>query len=361
MTTDYKFMGWVSKDKDAIGNMVWEEYQPKKWSEDDVDIQITHCGICASDLHTARSGWGATDYPAVVGHEIVGKVVKAGKNVKNIKVGDRVGVGAQSGSCRKCEYCNDKAEQYCNEGQIGTYNGKFPEQQGAGKSFGGYADYSRVPAHFAFKIPDNLPSEVAAPMMCGGITVFSPLEQLQAGAGKRIGVIGIGGLGHFALLFGKAMGADMVAISHSKSKKADAEKMGVKQFIATADDEDWEKKSKRTLDGIVCTVNNADMPIHKYVALLKPGCKMIMVGIPESALEDFKITPLIMNNVFIGGSALGGSDDIEKMLQVAVKSDVKTWVQTRNMKDANQACIDMEDGKARYRYVLCNEKHGAKA
>ncbi|KAI8908638.1 putative NADP-dependent alcohol dehydrogenase C 2 [Powellomyces hirtus] len=356
-STDYKFFGWVAKDKNAIGNMTWEEYTPKTWTENDVDIEISHCGICASDLHTLRSGWGATDYPTVVGHEIVGKVVKAGKNVKHLQVGDRVGVGAQSGSCLECKYCKEQREPYCDKGQVGTYNGRWEDNS---KSFGGYADYARVPAHFAFKVPDGLASENVAPMMCGGVTVYSPLKQLEAGPGKKIGVVGIGGLGHFALLFAKALGADPVAISHSHGKEADAKKMGAVQFISTGEDKDWDTKNRRTLDGIVCTVNNADMPIAKYAKLLKPGGKMIMVGLPESALENFSLTPLILNNVFIGGSAIGSSKEIPEMLEMAAKMNIKGWVQTRPMKDANQAAIDMEDGKARFRYVLVNEKHNGK-
>lgn len=353
--TDYKFCGWVAKDKNSVkGNLVWEEYQPKPWTEDDVDIQITHCGICASDLHTLRSGWGETDYPQVVGHEIVGKVVKVGKNVKHIKLGDRVGVGAQAGSCLNCEYCKRGDEPYCDKGMTGTYGGRFPDNS---KSYGGYADYTRLPAHFAFKIPDGIPSDIVAPMMCGGVTVYSPLIQGGAGPGKRVGIIGIGGLGHFGLLFAKALGAETVAISHSASKKADAEKMGVSQFIATHDEPDWEKKNARTLDLIVCTANNADMPINKYLKLLKPGSKMILVGAPEENLKPFNAFELITHNVFLGGSLIGGTKIIEEMLQVAAKSQVKTWINLRPMKDANQAVVDMDEGKARYRFVLVNEKH----
>lgn len=355
MSESYKFEGWVAKNKDSVkGQLVWEEYTPKPFEETDVDIQITHCGICASDLHTLRSGWGETDYPQVVGHEIVGKVVKVGSKVTHLKLGDRVGVGAQAGSCLNCEYCTRGDEPYCNKGMIGTYGGRFPDNS---KSYGGYADYTRVPAHFAFKIPAGIPSDIVAPMMCGGVTVYSPLKQGGAAPGKRVGVVGIGGLGHFALLFGKAMGADMVAISHSKSKKEDAEKMGVKQFISTHDDENWSEANARTLDLIVCTANNSDMPIQKYLRLLKPGSSFILVGAPEEPLPQIPAFAFISHNVFLGGSLIGGTKTIEEMLEVAVKSDVKSWIQLRNMKDANASVVDMDDGKARYRYVLVNEKH----
>jgi len=351
--TDYKFKGWVAKDKDCIGNLVWEEYKPKTFQETDIDIKVSHCGICGSDLHTLRSGWGPTDYPQVVGHEIVGKVVRVGKEVKHLKVGDRVGVGAQCDSCLKCQNCKDGRESYCDGGMVGTYNGRF--NPSGEKSYGGYAEYSRVPAHFAFKLPEKLPSEVAAPMLCGGVTVFSPLKQLQAGPGKRIGVVGVGGLGHFAILFAKALGAEVVAISHSASKKADAEKMGATQFIATKDSDDWDTKNRRTLDGIIVTANNRDMPIIKYNNLLKVGGRMILVGAPEGDLHPFNIFPFIANNTSMGGSLIGGSKDIREMLELAAKADVKSWVEVRDMKDANKTVKDMEDGKARYRYVLENK------
>ncbi|KAI8822173.1 chaperonin 10-like protein [Fimicolochytrium jonesii] len=356
-TTDYKFMGWVAKDKESFGNLVWEEYEPKPFTDDDVDIKITHCGICGSDLHTIRSGWGPTLYPAVVGHEIVGTVVKAGTNVKNVSVGDRVGVGAQSDSCHDCSSCKAGQESYCDNGFFGTYNALYKDNS---KSYGGYADYARLPAAFAFKIPDAIPSEVAAPLLCGGVTVFSPLKQLNAGPGKRIGIIGIGGLGHLGLLFAKAMGAEPVAISHSSRKKEDADKLGAVQFISTKDDKDFAKTYRRTLDGIVCTANNADMPLYDYMELLKPGGQIILVGLPEEPFPALNIFPLVHNNTSIKGSLIGGSADIKEMLDVAAKANVKTWVETRSMEDANQAVIDMEDGKARYRYVLVNEKHANK-
>ncbi|KAG5461945.1 MAG: hypothetical protein BJ554DRAFT_5787 [Olpidium bornovanus] len=193
-------------------------------------------------------------------------------------------------------------------------------------------------------------------MMCGGITVFNPIKDLGAGPGKRIGIVGIGGLGHFGLLFTKTLGADPVAISHSSSKKADAEKMGAVQFISVKDEPDFATKYSRTLDGIVVTANNHDMPLAEYVQLLKPGCRLILVGAPEQpiVLQTF---PLLFNKVSIGGSLIGGTKQIEEMLRVAAKNGVRSWVQTRSMKDANQAVVDMEAGKARYRYVLVNEKH----
>jgi alcohol dehydrogenase (NADP+) len=276
MSVDYKFYGWMGLDKESTkGNMVWQEYEPKTWTEDDVDIKITHCGICGSDIHTLRSGWGATLYPCCVGHEVAGTAVKVGKNVKHIKLGDRIGVGAQSSSCGECDECKRGEVQYCSGGMVGTYNGKYKD---GSKSYGGYADYCRCPAKFAVKIPDGLSTAEAAPMLCGGVTVWSPLKHNGAGPGKRVGIIGLGGLGHFGVLWAKALGCDeVVAISRSHSKEEDARKMGADRLIATGD-EGWNKKNTRSLDLIVSTVSSPDMPLSKYLQLLKTHGQFIQVS-----------------------------------------------------------------------------------
>jgi alcohol dehydrogenase (NADP+) len=258
---DYKFEGWLGLDaSSADGKMQWKEFQPKEWEETDIDIKVTHCGICGSDLHTLRSGWGPTKYPCCVGHEIVGIAVRVGsKAVGGIKVGDRVGVGAQSESClgRKgdCEECSTGNERYCPRHNTGTYNGIF---MNGGKSYGGYALYNRTPSNFVVKIPDGLSSAEAAPMLCGGATMYTPLKRNGCGPGKTIGIVGIGGLGHFGILFAKALGADrVIAISRKASKREDALKLGADEYIATDEDEDWAKKYARTVDLMICTVNSA--------------------------------------------------------------------------------------------------------
>eukprot|EP00026_Physarum_polycephalum_P011248 Phypoly_transcript_11455.p1 GENE.Phypoly_transcript_11455~~Phypoly_transcript_11455.p1 ORF type:complete len:369 (-),score=48.76 Phypoly_transcript_11455:28-1134(-) len=365
MSADYKFFGWLGKDKDSInGKLVWEEYIPKTWTEADVDIKVTHCGVCASDLHTLRSGWSPSDYPVCVGHEIIGHVVKVGKNVTHLKIGDRVGVGAQSDSCHKCDLCNSGEEIYC-EDRVGTYNARYPDKS---KSYGGYANYSRVNSTFAFKIPDNIPSEIAAPMLCAGTTVYSPLRYHGAGkTAKHVGIVGIGGLGHFGLLFASALGAEVYAISTSDSKKADAESMGAKHFIATKNDiKGAFKPYLRKLDLIIVTINDEKMPLNEYISLLKPRSgKLILVGIPEKPIL-FNPFPLLMSGTKgIGASHVGGSVDINEMLQLAATQNIqswlaatqniKSWVQTRPLRDANQVILDMDAGKARYRYVLVND------
>lgn len=348
------FQGWLGKDKSSIGNLEFGEYEPKPFEETDVDIAITHCGICGSDLHTLRSGWGPTKYPVCVGHEIAGVAVRVGSAITHIKVGDRVGVGAQSDSCRECEECKKGNENYCQRNRIDTYNSTHKTGH---KSYGGYADFSRVPGHFVVKIPDSIPLAVAAPMLCGGVTVYTPLKQYGAGTERKdVGIIGIGGLGHFGLLFAKAMGANVTAISHTSSKKADAEKMGATNFIATAEEGSF-KKNASTLDLIIATTNDHKMPLNDYLSLLKPHGVLVLVGAPEEDLPPFNAFALIVRNVHITGSIIGSPSTIREMLDIAASQNVRSWIQEWPMSKVNEASVAFEDGKARYRFVLVNEKH----
>lgn len=295
MATDYKFAGWMAEDPASIeGKMVWKEYQPKEWEETDIDIKITHSGMCASDLHTISNGWvrattnnlpqksapalhhigpfglflcsfadisqqGGTNYPCVVGHEIVGVAVRVGSKAEgNIKVGDMVGVGAQSDSCQSrfgaCGACESHLEQYCDRITT-TFNSKHFNGD---TSYGGYALYNRCPSHFVIKLPPGLKPEYAAPMLCGGVTVYSPLKAFGCGPGKKIGVAGVGGLGHFAVLFAKVMGADeVVGISRKADKRKDALELGCDDYIATDDDEGWAQKNAGRFDLIISTVSSA--------------------------------------------------------------------------------------------------------
>ncbi|KAI0025388.1 zinc-binding dehydrogenase [Xylariomycetidae sp. FL0641] len=355
-----KFEGWLGKTPEsANGKMEWGPFEPKKWTEDDVDIEISHCGICGSDLHMLRSGWGETPYPCCVGHEIVGKAVRVGSNVKHVKVGETVGVGAQSRSCQQsdCPECTSGNDTYCARGLVNTYGSFYPN--GEGKSYGGYADYNRSNGQFVFKIPEGLDPADAAPMMCGGITVYSPLIRNEAGPGKTVGVVGVGGLGHFAVLFAKALGAKVVGISRKASKRDEVLKLGADSYIATDDDQDWVAKNRRSVDLIICTVSSAKMPMEGYLSLLKTHGTLIQVGAPDGGeLPPINAFTLIFNGVKVGGSATGAPWEIRQMLQLAADKKIKPWVEKRPMKDANKAIVDMEEGKARYRYVLVNENFG---
>ncbi|EGP92461.1 unnamed protein product [Zymoseptoria tritici ST99CH_1A5] len=358
--SSYKFEGWLGEDKDSVkGNMRWGEFEPKKWTEDDVDIEISHCGVCGSDLHQLSSGWGETPYPCVVGHEIVGKAVKVGSNVKHIKQGDRVGVGAQARSClqKDCPDCTNNLENHCAIGTVNTYGSVYPGDEG--KSYGGYADYNRTHNRFVFNIPEGLSSAAAAPMLCGGITIFSPLKNYGCGPGKTVGIVGVGGIGHFGVLFAKALGADrVIGISRKSDKRDDALKLGADEYIATDEDKDWQTKHRRSIDLIVGTVSSAKMPLEGYLGLLKTKGTYIQIGAPDAGeLPAINAFTLLTNGIKVGGSAIGSPKEIEEMLQFAADKKIEPWLNERPMKEANDVVQDMTAGKARYRYVLVNEKH----
>lgn len=356
------FTGWVAHD--ATSPLTYTTFEPKPFTDTDIEIKVSHCGICGTDIHTLRSGWGPADYPCVVGHEIIGTVVRVGAGVpslhsspasREIKLGDRVGVGAQSMSCLRpdCDACADGKENYCTR-MTGTYNSRYADKT---KSFGGFATYWRGPAHFAFRIPDALPSAEAAPLLCGGTTVFSPLVKHGAGPGKSVGIIGIGGLGHLGILFARALGCDrVVGISRSSSKRKDAiEGLGADAFIATDEDRKFAHSHSRSLDLIICTVSSEHMPLAQYLRLLKLDGAFVQVGAPEKPLPPLAAWSLIQKGVKVTGSNIGSPGDIRRMLQLAAEKRVLPWIQERAMEDVNSALGDMHDGKARYRYVLVNE------
>ncbi|KAJ5457531.1 Polyketide synthaseenoylreductase [Penicillium sp. IBT 31633x] len=359
------FKGWVAHD--PKNPLTYTTYNPKPFTPTDVEISISHCGICGTDIHTLRSGWGPTDYPCVVGHEIIGTVTRIGSAVESassqphtIRLGDRVGIGAQSDACLRadCEACADGEESYCSR-MTGTYNGRYADKS---KSFGGFGEKWRGPAHFVFRIPDSLPSAEAAPLLCGGVTVFAPMRKYGVGRGKTVGIVGIGGLGHLGILFARALGADrVVAISRSSGKKGDAiGGLGADGFIATGEEKGWAKKYSRTLDFILCTVSAHDMPFAQYLRLLKRDGVFVQVGAPEEALPPLMAWSLIQKSVKVTGSNIGSPDDIRAMLALAAEKRVLPWIQKRDMADVNQALVDMHEGKARYRYVLQNGGEHAK-
>ncbi|KAK8858606.1 hypothetical protein IAR55_002835 [Kwoniella newhampshirensis] len=348
--TQFAGQAAMQKQDEEAFDLKQYSYTPREFTEEDVVIKVECCGICGSDLHTITCGWMEhKNFPLIVGHEIVGKVVKAGKNTKH-QVGDRIGFGAQCGSCMKCENCKNHNENYCVGGMTGTYNGATgsdvqPYTQG------GYADYYQGPGHFAVKIPDGIESIVAAPMLCAGVTVFAPLKRYGAGPGKKVGVIGIGGLGHLAIQFANALGAETYAISHSDKKKADAEAMGAKGFVSSGDKESTNSHNS-FFDLIICTSYQEGMPLQEvYLPLLKPFGNMVVVGLPNSGVPAGGWALLGKS---ITGSLIGSPKELEEMFDVAVKHNVKTWVETRPMSEATQAVQDMHHGKARYRYVLTN-------
>lgn len=362
MTSPTHFTGWLAHSPSAAsGTMTWTRFTPKPWTPHDLDIKISHCGICGSDIHTLRSGWSATHYPTCVGHEIIGHVARVGTSpsAQRFRLGERVGVGAQAWACRRaeCDECARGLPQHCPR-MVGTYNGRYKGLEGGEYwSMGGYADYVRVAADFCVSIPDAIPSAEAAPLMCGGITVWSPLRNNGAGPGVRVGVVGLGGLGHFGVLFARALGCErVVAISRRRGKEADARALGADAYIATSEDEGWARTHARSLDLIVCTVSGADMPLGSYLRLLRTGGRFVQVGAPEGDLPPISAFALIAKGVTVGGSQIGSPREIEEMLGFVVEKGVRPWVQTRSMREANRGVVEFEEGKARYRFVLVNEE-----
>jgi alcohol dehydrogenase (NADP+) len=280
--------------------------------------------------------------------------VKVGDAVSDIKVGDRVGVGAQCHRCllSNCKRCSTDQEHHCTNEFTTTYDARYPD---GSKAYGGFAEYWRGPAAFVFHIPDTMSSETAAPMLCGGLTVFTPLKENGAGPSKRVGIVGMGGLGHFGILFAKAMKADeVIAISRSSSKKSDALSMGVDGFIATGEESDWPTKYADSLDLIISTVSGPGFELEKYLSLLDVKGTLNQVGAPEDPIPSIHAFSLLRKDLKLGGSLVGSRNIAKEMLELAAKAGVSAWVSTRPMSEANEAIVDMANGKARYRYVLTN-------
>ena len=338
--------------KDPKGQFEQWTYHPRPLGDDDCEVKIEFCGICASDIHCAFGGWGHVNYPLIVGHEIVGTVSAVGKNVKNVKVGQRVGCGAQCGSCmqrngEKCRGC-PHTEQHCNSpGMIGTYNGTYPDGE---RTQGGYADMKRFDAHFAFPIPENIPSAEAAPLLCAGVTVYAPLARYKAGKGKRVGVVGIGGLGHLAVQFAAKMGAEVIAIGNSPGKADLAKKLGASDYITPSDGAAW-KRYAGSLDVIIHTANGKGMDWQKYLGLAALDAHYVLVGAPEDVVT-FQPFALIFSRVSVVGSLIGSTAEVRDMLEFASKHDVRPMVEVLPMSKVNEGIEKVRSNDVKFRVVL---------
>ncbi|TNY24000.1 NADP-dependent alcohol dehydrogenase [Rhodotorula diobovata] len=306
-----------------------------------------------------KNQWPApTSYPCIAStfHAVIGEVVRIGDNVKHLKLGQRVGVGAQAGSCLECDACKAGLQQHCEKGMVGTYNSKWEDGT---VSQGGYADHTRVKGALAVPIPDGLEPEPTAPLLCAGVTVYSPLKRFGAGPGKKVGIVGIGGLGHLALQIASAMGAETYALSHSASKIEDAEKLGVKRdnFIIAKDAKETAKAWANTFDIILITAPSDNLPLDSlYFPMMKRLGAVILCALPESKLPPFFAHALVGKSLTLAGSLIGGTSEIAELFDLAAKHGIKAWTETRPMSQTSQTLQDMEAGKARYRFVLSNTK-----
>lgn len=329
-----------------------QELPLKKFEETDVDIAIDACGVCASDVHTITGGWGDDiPLPLCVGHEVIGKVVRVGSKVTRVKVGDRAGIGAQIGADLTCGNCKADQENYC-ENQIDTYGAKHTDGTVAQ---GGYSSHIRGNEYFVFKIPDNLDTALAAPMLCAGLTTYSPLKRLGAGPGKKVAIVGLGGLGHFGVLWSVALGAETYVISHSASKKNDAMKMGAKDFIVT-NEKGWNEKHKFKFDFIINTADATDkFDLSAYFSTLKVGGTFHMVGFPDNPLPAMQAQIFAPNGCYMGASHIGNRPEMEEMFELASKQNIKSWVQEIPLSEAGiKEAVERvyKNDNVRYRITL---------
>jgi len=322
-------------------------FERRKPRANDVQIEILFCGVCHSDLHTVRNEWGGTVYPCVPGHEIVGRVTAVGEHVKSFKVGDLAAVGCLVDSCRECENCKDGLEQYCMNGMVGTYNGQ--QKDGSGNTYGGYSKSIVVREEFVLHISDKLPLEAVAPLLCAGITTYSPLRHWKVGKGQKVAVLGLGGLGHMGVKLAAAMGAEVTMLSHSPSKEKDARRLGAHHFVLTTD-EDQLRSVTGKFDFILDTVS-ADHDYNFYLGLLRTNGVMVCVGAP-SAPAQVPAFNLIFGRKSIAGSLIGGIPETQEMLDFCAKHNIVSDVEVIDINYINEAYERMLKGDVRYRFVI---------
>jgi uncharacterized zinc-type alcohol dehydrogenase-like protein len=316
------------------------KYDAGELKPTDVDVKISHCGVCHSDVHLIDNDWGLSKYPFVPGHEIVGTVTAVGAAVLDRKVGERVGIGWQADSCGICEWCRQGDEHLCAKSQ--------PTCVGRN---GGYADSIRVNSRFAIPVPEKLTSENVAPLLCGGITVYAPLRNHGVRPSSRVGVIGIGGLGHMGLQFARAFGADVTAFSTSKDKEAEAREFGAHHFVNTRETGAL-KKVAGSFDFLISTVS-ADQDWGAFVAALRPKGNFCVVGVAPSPIQVHAFA-LIGGQKSISGSPTGSPRDLHEMLDIAARHNIKAMTERFPMAKANEAVARVKKNQVRYRAVLTN-------
>ena len=312
----------------------------------DVLIDIAFCGVCHSDIHQVRDEWGGSIYPMVPGHEIVGTVARAGDRVTRWKVGDTVGVGCFVDSCRDCSACKAGEEQYCENGMTPTYNGR--ERDGKTPTFGGYSTRVTVNEDYVVRIPDGMPLDGAAPLLCAGITTYSPLRHWRIGPDHKVAIVGLGGLGHMGVKLARAMGAHVTVLSHSANKREDALKLGADDFLFTGDAEAF-KKNRNRFDFILDTVSAAH-DYDSYLRMLKLDGSMVLVGIPDPS--PVSAMPLVSRRRRLAGSSIGGIRETQEMLDFCAEHGLQADVEVIAIAGINEAYERMLRSDVRYRFVI---------
>jgi len=339
--------GWAAMD--ASGKVVPFAFKRRETGVDDVAIKVQYCGMCHTDLHFINNDWGITMYPVVPGHEITGVVTKVGTNVSGFRPGDRVGVGCIAASCLDCDHCRRSEENYCDKVTL-TYNGIFWD---GSVTYGGYSNMIVAHKRFLVKIPDSLPLDAAAPLLCAGITVYSPMKQhgmLLGEAGRRLGVVGLGGLGHVAVKFGKAFGLHVTVISTSPGKEREArENLKADDFILSTDDKQMQAMA-RSLDYVIDTVS-AQHSLGPILELLKVNGKLVLVAAPDKPVE-LPSFPLIFGKRTVSGSMTGGMKETQEMMDLCGKHNITCDIELVSTDGINEALARLARNDVRYRFVV---------
>jgi uncharacterized zinc-type alcohol dehydrogenase-like protein len=339
-----KSFGYAAQDKtSALGPFSFERREP---GPKDVVVAIDYCGICHSDIHQVRDEWGGSIYPMVPGHEIVGHVTAVGSDVEKFKVGDLAGVGVTVETCMACENCKAGAEPYCTKGMVGTYNAKTYEGE---MTFGGYADNIVAPEHYVYSISPKLDLAAVAPLLCAGITTWSPLKHWKVGPGSKVGVVGLGGLGHMALKFAHSFGAQVVQFTTSEAKVADAKKLGADEVVISKD-ADAMKKHAGTFDFVIDCVS-APHDINVYLGMLRLDGAICLVGLPEEPVATSAFS-LVTNRRSLSGSMIGGMKETQEMLDYCAEKNIVSDIELIGYDRLPEAYERVVKGDVKYRFVL---------
>ncbi|WBL23471.1 NAD(P)-dependent alcohol dehydrogenase [Zunongwangia sp. HRR-M8] len=341
-TTEIKAFGAKSK----TASLEELNIERRETLADDVEIDILYCGVCHSDIHTVRNDWGGSKYPVVPGHEIVGRVISVGDKVSKFKEGQLVGVGCMVDSCQHCDSCKDGLEQYCENGMVGTYNGK--DKHLGGHTYGGYSEKIIVDQKFVLDVPESLDAKAVAPLLCAGITTWSPLRNWNVKKGDKVGVIGLGGLGHMGIKFAHALGAKVVMITTSPGKSEDAKRLGADEVLISKDAEQM-AEHKASFDFLLNTVP-VKHDINPYIGLLKRDATMVLVGAIEPL--EFHGGGVIAGRKSIAGSLIGGIKETQEMLDFCGEHDIVSDIEMIDMQNINEAYDRVTSNDVKYRFVI---------
>lgn len=343
-TTQVKAFGAADKAADLMKM----EIERRAVKATDIEIEILFCGVCHSDLHTARNDWGGTLYPTVPGHEIVGRITQVGSEVTKMKVGDLAGVGCLVDSCQTCENCKKDLEQYCTNGWVGTYNGE--DKHLGGYTFGGYSEKIVVDENFVLKVPTNLDLAAVAPLLCAGITTWSPLKHWKVGKGSKVAVVGLGGLGHMAIKLAKGLGAEVTLFSRSADKIKDAKDLGADTVVISTD-ENQMKSVDGNFDLIIDTVPYIH-DINPYISTLNTNGTIVLIGYLGPLDPFLNSVPMIMGRKSVAGSLIGGIAETQEMLDFCGANNIVSDIEIIKMQDINEAYERMLKSDVKYRFVI---------